>query len=197
MRARSGSPRCWTPSTPGGNRPDRGGVRQSGPADRVRRAADRAAQPRIRLLTADYGRFLIQDLLPFVRGEVAITEDPARRTLCGISSGGICAFTAAWHFPEQFGRVISHCGSFVNIRGGHNWPFILRATPRKPLRVFLQSGTGDGVHFTGDWPQGNQAMAKALDWAGYDYRFEFGVGGHSLRHGGAIFADTLRWIWRD
>lgn len=148
-------------------------------------------------LTADYGRFLIQDLLPFVRGEVAITEDPDRRTLCGISSGGICAFTAAWHFPEQFGRVISHCGSFVNIRGGHNWPFILRATPRKPLRVFLQSGTGDGVHFTGDWPLGNQAMAKALDWAGYDYRFEFGVGGHSLRHGGAIFADTLRWIWRD
>jgi enterochelin esterase family protein len=150
-------------------------------------------------MTPDYGRFLIEDLLPFVaKAEgLTLTDDPAKRTLCGISSGGICAFTAAWHFPEAFGRVLSHCGSYVNIRGGHNCPFILRATPRKPIRVFLQSGSGDGVHFTGDWPLANQTMAKALEWAGYDHRFEFGVGGHSLRHGGAIFADSLRWLWRD
>ncbi len=149
-------------------------------------------------LTADYGRFLIEDLLPFVeaQGGLTLDADPTRRILCGISSGGICAFTAAWRFPEAFGCVLSHCGSFVNIRGGHNWPFILRATPRRPLRVFLQSGTGDGVHFTGDWPLANQAMAKALEWSGYDYRFEFGVGGHSLRHGGALFAESLRWLWR-
>ncbi len=150
-------------------------------------------------MTDAYGRFLIEDLLPFVvQAEgLTLTDDPARRTLCGISSGGICAFTAAWWFPQQFGRVLSHCGSFVNILGGHNWPFILRATPRKPIRVFLQSGEGDGVHFTGDWPLANQTMARALAWAGYDHRFEFGVGGHSLRHGGAIFADSLRWLWRD
>jgi enterochelin esterase family protein len=149
-------------------------------------------------MTPDYGRFLLEDLLPFVAEVEGLTlsDEPSRRTLCGISSGGICAFTAAWHFPESFGRVLSHCGSFVNIRGGHNWPFILRATPRKNLRVFLQSGTGDGVYFTGDWPLANQTMAKALEWAGYDYRFEFGAGGHSLRHAGAIFAESLRWLWR-
>ena len=149
-------------------------------------------------ITADYGQFLLADLLPFVTQThgLTLTDDPAQRTLCGISSGGICAFTAAWHFPQQFGRVLSHCGSFVNIRGGHNWPFIVRAQPRKPLRVFLQSGSGDGVHNSGDWPLANQTMAKALEWAGYDHRFEFGQGGHSLRHGGAIFAESLRWLWR-
>lgn len=149
-------------------------------------------------MTPDYGRFLLDDLLPFVaRAEgLALSDDPSQRTLCGISSGGICAFTAAWHFSDSFGRVLSHCGSFVDILGGHNWPFIVRATPRKPLRVFLQSGSGDGVHTYGDWPLANQTMARALDWAGYDHRFEFGVGGHSLRHGGAIFADSLRWLWR-
>jgi enterochelin esterase family protein len=149
-------------------------------------------------MTADYGRFLLEDLLPFVAeaGGLTLSEDPALRTLCGISSGGICAFTAAWYFPQAFGRVLSHCGSFVNIRGGHNWPFIIRATPRRALRVFLQSGSGDGLHFTGDWPLANQTMAKALQWAGYDSRFEFGVGGHSLRHGGALFAESLRWLWR-
>jgi enterochelin esterase family protein len=39
-------------------------------------------------------------------------------------------------------------------------------------------------------------MASALDFAGYDFRFEFGVGGHNLSHGGALFAETLRWLFR-
>jgi enterochelin esterase-like enzyme len=150
-------------------------------------------------ITADYGRFLIDELLPFVEHAEGLTfsQNPEHRTVCGISSGGICAFTAAWWFPEQFGCVLSHCGSFVNIRGGHNLAFAVRTTPRKPIRVFLQSGASDASYITGDWPLGNRTMASALAFAGYDHRFEFGVGGHSLRHGGAIFADSLRWLWRD
>lgn len=150
-------------------------------------------------LTPAFGRFLIGEVLPFVEESAGLTlsKDPAHRTLCGISSGGICAFTAAWHFPEQFGRVLSHCGSFVNIHGGHVYPYLVRATPRKPIRVFLQSGANDASFITGDWPLANQTMAKSLAFAGYDHRFEFGTGGHSLRHGGAIFADSLRWLWRE
>ncbi len=150
-------------------------------------------------VTSAYGRFLIDELLPFVEQTegLTFTDDPARRTVCGISSGGICAFTTAWWFPEQFGRVLSHCGSFVNIRGGHNLAFAVRATPRKPIRVFLQSGEADASYITGDWPLANQTMASALAFARYDHRFVFGIGGHSLRHGGAIFADSLRWLWRE
>lgn len=149
-------------------------------------------------MTPTFGRFLIEDVLPFVESAAGVrfSADPADRTVCGISSGGACAFNAAWHHPDQFGRVLSHCGSYVNIHGGHNWPYLVRATPRKPLRVFLQSGANDGVCVFGDWPLANQAMANALAYAGYDHRFEFGVGGHSLRHGGALFADSLRWLWR-
>ena len=149
-------------------------------------------------LTPLYGRFLLEELLPFV--EVAqglsFAGDPAGRTICGISSGGICAFSAAWFFPGRFGRVLSHCGSFVNIDGGHNYPFLVRSTPRKPIRVLIQDGANDGRNVYGDWPLANQTMANALDFAGYDVRFEFGTGGHTLRHGGAIFADSLRWLWR-
>ena len=93
--------------------------------------------------------------------------------------------------------MISHCGSFTNIRGGHVFPYLVRATPRKPIRVFLQSGANDGATIFGDWPLANQTMAKAFEYAGYDFRFEFGTGGHTLRHGGALFADSLRWLWRD
>ena len=145
-----------------------------------------------------YATFLELDVLPFVEATLgrALSRDPARRALCGISSGGICAFNAAWHRPDLFARVISHCGSFTAIRGGHNYPVLVRRTPRKPIRSFLQSGANDADIVIGSWPLANQTMAAALDFAGYDYRFEFGEGGHNLRHGGALFADTLRWLWR-
>ena len=148
-------------------------------------------------LTPTYGQFLIEEVLPFVVREhrFTITDDPSQRTICGISSGGICAFTLAWQHPDHFRRVLSHCGSFTNIRGGHNYPYLVRTTPRKPIRVFLQSGANDAVTLYGDWPLANKTMANALAYAGYDYRFEFGDGGHSLRHGGALFADSLRWLW--
>jgi enterochelin esterase-like enzyme len=148
-------------------------------------------------LTPDFGRFLLEEILPLAAAETGVkaSEDPRRRAICGISSGAICAFTAAWMFPDAFGGVISHCGSYVNIHGGHNWPYLVRARPRKSIRVFLQSGENDAQGITGDWPMANRTMASALKFAGYDYRFEFGVGGHSLRHGGALFADTLRWLW--
>ena len=170
----------------------RGAERGDGPAT-VQRSVEYDS------ITDHYGRFLIEELLPFVAEAEGLTfsPNPAHRTICGISSGGISAFTAAWWFPERFGRVLSHCGSFVNIRGGHNLAFAVRATPRKPIRIFLQSGAADASYITGDWPLGNRTMASALAFAGYDHRFEFGVGGHSLRHGGAIFADSLRWLWRD
>lgn len=149
-------------------------------------------------MTHDYARFLAEDVLPLVEETVGrpFATEPARRAICGISSGGICAFNAAWHRPEAFGRVISHCGSFTAIRGGHNYPYLVRSTSRKPLRVFLQSGAADANIIVGSWPLANQDMAAALEFAGYDYRFEFGTGGHNLRHGGALFADTLRWIFR-
>ena len=161
---------------------------------------DHAAQRSLEydLLSPDYGQFVFDEVLSFTEAHfgINISKDPTHRTLAGISSGGIAAFTAAWHHPEQCQRVISHCGSYTDIWGGHNVPSLIRHNPSKPIRIFLQSGTNDANTPFGNWALANQTMASALAWAGYDYRFEFGVGGHNLDHGGAVFADTLRWIWR-
>ncbi len=147
-------------------------------------------------LTPTFARFLVDEVVPFVedRVGVAVTAEPGRRIVAGISSGGICAWTAAWHRPDAFGRVLSHCGSYVNIRGGHSWPYLIRSTGRKPIRVFLQSGEADADIIYGNWPLANRQMAAALDFAGYELRFEFGTGGHNLRHGGSLFAESLRWL---
>ena len=145
-----------------------------------------------------YARFLIDELLPFVVGKyhVNLSPDPRMRALAGMSSGGICAFTAAWERPDQFGKVLSQIGSFVNIRGGNVYPALIRKTERKPIRVFLQDGRNDLNNVHGDWPLSNQQMATALAFAGYDFRFVFGEGSHSGQHGGAILPDSLRWLWR-
>ncbi len=143
-------------------------------------------------------RFILEELLPVATKGLNITSDPAGRAVAGNSSGAIAAFTLAWERPESFRKVISHIGSYTNIRGGHVYPGLIRKTkPAKPLRVFLQDGSNDLDNLHGNWPLANQDMAAALKFAGYDHTFVFGDGGHSGRHGGAIFPDTLRWLWRD
>ncbi len=144
-----------------------------------------------------YARFLIEELIPEVEKQYVISPDPANRAICGLSSGGICAFTAAWHRPDVFGKVVSHCGSFANIRGGHNYPSLIRRHEKKPIRVVLQSGANDLDIAYGNWPLANYDMASAFAYRDYDYMFVFGDGGHSLKHGAAIFPDTMRWLWRD
>jgi len=143
-------------------------------------------------------RFLLEELLPEALRGLNVTADPKGRAVCGNSSGGIAAFTVAWERPDAFGKVISHIGSFTNIQGGHVYPALVRKTkPAKPLRIFLQEGAADLDNLHGNWPLANADMVAALKYAGYDHTFVLGTDGHSGRHGGAIFPDTLRWLWRD
>jgi enterochelin esterase family protein len=144
----------------------------------------------------DYARFLIEELLPAATQGLRITANPALRAICGLSSGGVCAFNAAWERPDAFGLVLSHCGSFVDLRGGHLLAPAVRRAPPRPLRVFLQTGVNDLDILFGNWPQANLAMASALAYRGYDHKLVVGEGGHSLAHGGAILPDSLRWLWR-
>jgi enterochelin esterase-like enzyme len=155
-------------------------------------------------LSDQYVRFLLEEILPTVAREHPLREDAASRAICGMSSGGICAFTAAWQRPDQFHKVLSHIGSFTNIasgptlrEGGHNYPALIRKMPPKPLRVALQDGSNDLNHAAGNWWLANLQMDDALRFANYDHTFTPGKGFHSLAHGRAIFPDSLRWLWRD
>jgi enterochelin esterase family protein len=154
-------------------------------------------------LSDRYARFLLEEILPEVEKTVKLRHDPESRAIAGISSGGICAWTVAWERPDEFRNVLSWVGSFTNIssgktrrEGGHNYEALIRKTPKKPIRVFLQDGANDLDNANGNWPLANQQMALALKFAGYDYQFVFGQGFHSNRHGRAILPDSLRWLWR-
>jgi enterochelin esterase family protein len=142
-------------------------------------------------LSDQYARFLIEEILPAVGASYRLTDDPNGRAICGASSGGICSFTVAWQRPDAFRKVLSHVGIFADHRGGHVYPTLIRKTPPKPIRVFLQAGSQDLDIPSGNWPLANLEMAAALNFAGYDYHLEYGDGWHSKDHGGAIFPESL------
>ena len=146
-----------------------------------------------------YARFLLDEILPQVEQDYQLIGDPSGRAIAGMSDGGLVSFTVAWHRPDAFSKVISHIGSYTRLKGGSEYPYLIRKTRGnpKPIRIFLQDGTNDLNILQGNWTLANISMESALMFARYDYRFELGSGGHTLQHGGAIFPDTLRWIWRD
>ncbi|MDB5385990.1 MAG: putative esterase [Planctomycetaceae bacterium] len=147
-------------------------------------------------LSDQYARFLIEEILPEVGKTYKLTDDPNKRAICGISSGGICAFTVAWQRPDAFRKVLSHVGSFTNIRGGHVYPALIRKTENKPLRVFLEDGSNDVDNEHGNWWLANLQMEKALQFKKYDFKFVGSDGGHNGEHGGAILPESLIWLWR-
>jgi gluconolactonase len=147
----------------------------------------------------DYARFLVDELLPHVAKThgLSLSSDPNDRAIAGNSSGAIAAFAAAWQRPDAFRRVFSAIGTYVGLRGGHNFPVLIRKTEPKPIRIFLQDGSNDLNNYTGNWFIANQDMLSAFEYAGYDVKHEWGDGAHNGRHATAIFPDALRWLWRD
>jgi enterochelin esterase-like enzyme len=145
-----------------------------------------------------YATFLLTEILPAVQGRYAITDDPDQRAVGGGSSGGSCAYTVAWMRPDRFRRVLSFLGSFAQIRGGNRYVELIRDTPKKPLRVFLQAATRDLNWDAAElnWFSTNLRVAAALAERGYDLRLVLGDGGHDPNHAGAILPDALRWLWR-
>lgn len=143
-----------------------------------------------------FSRFLLEELIPLVAKDYALSEKPEDHALCGASSAAQAAFSAAWHRPDQFRKVVSHIGSFTAIRGGDCNPDRIRKNPAKPIRIFLQDGSHDLNIIYGDWVLANKTMVSALEYRGYDYKYVLGEGGHNIEHGGAILPETLEWLWR-
>ena len=160
-------------------------------------------------------------MLPEVAKSYSFTSDPKKRAIGGTSSGAICAWTVAWNKPEAFGNVISYIGSYTSIGyrpatattpvivGGDTYPGLIRKSPIRPIRIFLQDGAHDLNNIHGNWFLANQHMLSALQWANanadekkdtgprYDVRHEWGDGAHSDVHGGWLLPSVMRWMFSE
>ncbi len=151
-----------------------------------------------------YARFLLEELLPEVETmktsdgrAIVLSKNGNDRAIGGASSGAICAFTAAWERPDAFRRIFSAIGTYVGLRGGHNYSTLIRKYEPKPLRVFLEDGSNDLNIYGGDWWMANQAMERSLTFAGYEVTHNWGDGGHNGKHATELFPDAMRWLWKD
>ncbi|GAA2294372.1 alpha/beta hydrolase-fold protein [Streptomyces hawaiiensis] len=145
-----------------------------------------------------YVTFLLTEIIPQVAERYAIAQSPEQWGICGGSSGGNCAFTAAWLRPDKFRRVIGYLSSFAQMPGGNPYPDLISRVPRKPLRIFMQGGHRDlrWNEPRWNWLAENLRVAAALAEAGYDFRLVLGDGGHSPNHGGVLLPDAMRWLWQ-
>jgi enterochelin esterase-like enzyme len=151
-----------------------------------------------------YARVITEELMPVLYKEYNISKDPQMHGIGGSSSGAIAAFTVAWERPNDFRKVLSNVGSFVDLRGGYVYPERVLASERKPIRIFLCDGRNDhrgtlrGAYDEKmDWFLQNVRLMKALTQKGYDVNYTWGMNLHGQKFGGAITPDMMRWLWRD
>jgi enterochelin esterase-like enzyme len=152
-----------------------------------------------------YARVITEELMPVLYGNYNLSHDPDQHGIGGTSSGAIAAFMVAWERPDQFRKVISIVGSFVNLRGGDVYPERVLSSERKPIRIFLCDGRNDnrGVRNGNpydprmDWFYQNVRLMKALTQKGYEVNYSWGMNLHGQKMGGAILPDMMRWLWRD
>lgn len=150
-----------------------------------------------------FGSFLIQEIMPFIGTlstpdgrKLLLSQHGNDRMIAGGSSGAACAYNVAWFYPEAFPRVFSAIGSYTGLRGSFIHPTLLHKTEPQALRLYLQSGENDMWTAFGDWWSANNAMVRALAYAGYDTAFKFGQGKHSGVHAEQLLPEAMRFLWK-
>ena len=151
-----------------------------------------------------FATFLENEVLTKVEGmqtesgkTIHLSPDANDRAITGASSGGIAAFTAAWNRSDLFSRVYTTVGTFVAMRGGHEYPAIVRKTEPKPLRIYMQDGWYDVWNpIFGEWFEYNLLMESAFNFAGYEVFHHWNRGNHSIKYGTLAFPDAMRWLWK-
>jgi hypothetical protein len=152
----------------------------------------------------NYAKFILNEILPEVEKletmdgrAIILSKNGNDRAIGGASSGAVCAFTVAWEHPEAFSKVFSAIGTYVGLRGADDYPTLIRKYEPKSISVYLQDGSNDLNIYGGDWWMANQMMERALIFAGYAVKNVWGDGGHSGKHGTAIFPSAMRWLWKN
>ena len=150
-----------------------------------------------------YPRFLRDEVLPEIYAKYNVRREAYSHAIAGNSSGGICAFNAAWYMPDLFGRVLMRIPSFTSIQwkpgeldGGNIYPFRVRKEPKRNLRVWMQDGSEDQEQASGSWPLQSLQMANSLKMRDYDFHFTFGSGTHNHSQSNSEMPAALKWLWR-
>lgn len=118
-----------------------------------------------------YRDYVIDELIPFVEKSYSNYPSRIKRTVIGVSWGGLTAFYLAMSTNDMFCKVLSQSGSF--------WPKdwaildIIEKANKKEIEFCLQTGTQS------DTEEMNNAMYEVLKGQGYKVNYQKYAEGHS------------------
>lgn len=164
---------------------------------------------------AAYGRFVSQEVVPYVQAHYRVKREAAHTAVLGASLGGLSAFDLAWNYPDLFGIVGVMSGSFwwrasstetaidAGRRIAHS---LVRRGPKRPgLRFWFQAATQDELDDRDqngviDAIQDTQELMALLADLGYrpekDMVYvEVAGGRHNYGTWAAVLPHFLRWAF--
>jgi len=144
-----------------------------------------------------FADFVVSEIVPWVRSHYRVSSAPNRAVIGGHSLGGLQATYIGFTYPDIFGNVLSESGSFFYFKG---WPMTeatlstltgwltkeFATSIRKPLRLYLETGT-----FEGEGVAENRRMRDVLIAKGYSITYYEYSGGHDQLCWRASFGDGL------
>ncbi|MCQ2388791.1 MAG: hypothetical protein MJ138_03680 [Kiritimatiellae bacterium] len=148
----------------------------------------------------EYPNFLVEELVPAAAAALGVETSPSPEMhfITGGSSGGICAWNAAWFRNDFFRRVYLASPTFSAMRGGEEMMTILRKCETRPIRAFVTAGTVEPDSFFGDSLYVALNAVGALAYAGYDHRFNlYDHEGHGTHFSDMKFwGEMMPWMFR-
>jgi enterochelin esterase-like enzyme len=141
-----------------------------------------------------FGKFVVRELLPWLRRTYGVHPQPDRTLLVGLSCGGLAALHWAAAHPERFRLVLSQSGAFqVNQPPDEEPGSLMRSMmgrPLLPLRIYMDAGLLEGNYVI---PGGmtllaaNRHMRDVLRLKGYRLTYREFNGSHDF----ASWRETL------
>ncbi|WP_191603640.1 alpha/beta hydrolase-fold protein [Marinomonas algicola] len=145
-----------------------------------------------------FARALVEEVLPWAKGELGISIDAQHTVLAGSSYGGLASSSVALRYPETFGNVLSMSGSYwwspantspENEEYVAHW---VASTKAKPIRFFLsagvfESGKGSGIGLL----ESNRHLRTVLNAKGYDVIYKEYAAGHDYFSWQQAFAEGM------
>ena len=147
----------------------------------------------------EFSNFLVEELIPAAckTANIHLSPDPDMHFITGGSSGGLASWNAVWFRNDYFRRAFLSSPTFSAMRGGEEPMVLVRKTEARPIRLYITSGSEEPDYFFGSSLIAAQNAAYALEFAGYDLRFEqFNAEGHCCRRESEnLWRRMMAFVW--
>lgn len=134
----------------------------------------------------DYLRFYADELIPVIEQAYPIRREREKRTILGVSFGGLNAACFGLLGYETFSGIGMHSPANHPVK---NLLPAYEQAPRLPLRIFLSTGSPD------DNSAANRKFRKVLKEKGYDMKYVQTNAGHNWDNWRPLIDDVLLYFY--